>query len=526
MQLNYSYYGLLSFLKIIYFKIFMKKLVLYIFLLTIISNVLSQTTQKPKEFSRWSITPEYGYCVFDGDIKQKMNDIFPTSIRNANYGMTLEYAFTPIWGISLDYFYFPLHAFNTSPIGLDINTVLQTTSVNATINFTRWIFPETKSKFYVSGSLGLGFSYYTFNVLYLQTITSTGITSGKALQDNEGYYVSGGLLTDASGNFIPGDPVGVKDQIYNVKRTNTPEYIRVPGNYGIAVTIPVTFSFEYNMSKPLAIGARIHYRAHTKDNLEGVQYLNFDGVTNDVIEAVTLYARFKFNVFKKDHIRLIPNSVFDPDKGLIAANELAKKVDKLIKRVDILNARVDSLVPRVTRLENMMANDGPDSDGDGVPDVRDLAPNTPPNTPVDFWGRPLAVQAVTAAAPIPKNATNIVASDVSKSRISWDDIPAVYFDFDKIDLDNEALETISKIAFKMKSDQTLNVEVRGYCDYIGNNPYNNHLSQRRSDRVKAELVKIWGISATRIIANGKGKNLEPKIRYRPNRRCDFFFGKL
>ena len=78
----------------------------------------------------------------------------------------------------------------------------------------------------------------------------------------------------------------------------------------------------------------------------------------------------------------------------------------------------------------------------------------------------------------------------------------------------------------MKTDQSLCVEVRGYCDYMGNNPYNNLLSQRRSDRVKAEMVKIWGIPADRIIANGKGKVLEPKIKYRPNRRCDFFFGKL
>ena len=205
---------------------------------------------------------------------------------------------------------------------------------------------------------------------------------------------------------------------------------------------------------------------------------------------------------------------------------MAGKLDKLRKRVDNLNAKVDSLVPRVTKLESMMANDGPDSDGDGVPDIRDLSPNTPPNTPVDFWGRPLAIQSVPTTQMVPKNSTNIVPADVSRSIINWDDIPAVYFDFDRIDLDNTALITISKIAAKMKADPSLCVEVRGYCDYMGNNPYNNLLSQRRSDRVKAEMVKIWGIPFDRIISNGKGKVLEPKIKYRPNRRCDFFFGKL
>ncbi len=467
----------------------MRRLLVYIFSLTIILSALSQNPQT-KEFSRWSITPEYGYSIFDGDINQSLTNIFPTSFRNVNFGGTLEYAFTPIWGISLDYFYFPLRAQNSSPASIDINTDLSTSCLNATINFTRWIFPETKSKFYVSGSIGIGLSYYTFDVRYLN-----------------------------------GDPVLPGDTYVDVKRSGQVLPIIVKDKYGLAGTIPVTFSVEYNMSKPLAVGVRIHYRAHTKDNLEGVGYLNYDGVTNDVIEAGTLYARIKFNVFKKDHIRVIPVSVFDPDKGLVVANDLAKKLDKLKLRVDNLNAKVDSLIPRVEKLENILSNDGPDSDGDGVPDVRDLSPNTPPNTPVDFWGRPLAIQSITTTQ-VPVNSTNIVAADVSKNRINWDDIPAVYFDFDRIDLDNDALVTISKISAKMKADPSLCVEVRGYCDYMGNNPYNNLLSQRRSDRVKAEMVKIWGIPFDRIISNGKGKVIEPKIKYRPNRRCDFFFGKL
>ena len=490
----------------------MKKVLLFIFFVSVISSSFSQTS-KPKEFARWSITPEYGNCIFDGDINQALTNIIPTSLRNVNYGATLEYAFTPIWGASLDYFYFPLRAQNTSPASLIINTDLYTSCINFTVNFTRLIFPETKSRFYVSGSVGIGLSYYTYDVRF-------------PAKDN-----SGNIIKDKNGDWTPGNAVTLTDSYIDSKRHNqdgSPQSlpILVPAKYGIAGTIPVTFSFEYNLSKPMAIGVRFHYRAHTKDNLEGVGYLNYDGVTNDVIEAGTAYARIKFNVFKKDHVRIIPMSVFDPDKGLIAANELAGKFEKLKKKVDNLNEKVDSLVPRVNKLEGMMANDGPDSDGDGVPDVRDLAPNTPPNTPVDFWGRPLAIQAVTTTQPIPKNSTNIVATDVAKPQLNWDDIPAVYFDFDRIELDNNALVTISKIAAKMKADPNLCVEVRGYCDYMGNNPYNNLLSQRRSDRVKAEMVKIWGIPFNRIISNGKGKVIEPKIKYRPNRRCDFFFGKL
>ena len=291
--------------------------------------------------------------------------------------------------------------------------------------------------------------------------------------------------------------------------------------YGVSGTCPISFALEYNFSKPLAVGAKVRYQAHTKDNLEGVTYLNYDGVTNDFVGLGTIYLRYKLNSKSKDHLRNIKWDVYDPDKGLLLAQELEKKLNKLTTKVDTIDKKVKDLIPRVVKLENMLSNDGPDSDGDGVPDVRDLSPNTPPNTPVDFWGRALGISSSNLTG------NSGVSSKVdSKNRINWDDVPAVYFDFDKIDLDDNALITISKIAAKMKTDPTLYVEVRGYCDYSGNNPYNNLLSQRRSDRVKAELVKVWGIPFDHIISNGKGKVIEPRIKYRPNRRCDFFFGRL
>jgi len=452
----------------------MKRILLSVFTVLIFVTGFSQS----KGFSRWSFAPEIGYNYFDGDINQNLTDIFPTSFRNITYGATLEYALTPVWGLALDYFYFPLRARNNSPVHIDINTNLYTSDFNATINFTRWIFPNSRSRFYVNGTLGIGFAYYSFDVRY---------TNGNPV-----------LATDM-----------YEDQKYNGQSRHILLYHNdAPMKYGLAASVPVTLSVEYNFSKPLAIGAKVHYRAYTKDNLEGVTYLNWDGVTNDFIGAGTLFLRYKFNSIKKDHLRNINWDVYHPDEGLLFAKNLEKKVDKLKGKVDSIGNKVDSLMPRIARLENMLSNDGPDSDSDGVPDVRDLEPTTPPNTPVDFWGRTLKIP---------------VNTPVSKS---YEDIPSVFFDFDRIDLDDVSIITISKIAARMKADPSLYVEVRGYCDYMGNNPYNNLLSQRRSDRVKAELVNIWKIPFDHIIANGKGKVIEPRIKYRPNRRCDFFFGKL
>ena len=80
-------------------------------------------------------------------------------------------------------------------------------------------------------------------------------------------------------------------------------------------------------------------------------------------------------------------------------------------------------------------------------------------------------------------------------------------------------------ADKLKADPSLVVEVRGFADYVGTPEYNTKLSQRRADTVKNELVTKYNIDPARVIANGKGRLLEPKKEFRGNRRCTFFYDK-
>jgi outer membrane protein OmpA-like peptidoglycan-associated protein len=453
-----------------------KKIILIILIITP-TIIFSQS----KKISRWSFMPEYGYNVFDGDINQDLLNVIPTSFRDITFGANIEYALTPTWGLGIDAYYFPLRAKNNSPTAMYINTDLVNSDFLATINFTRLIFPNTKSKLFVLGSIGMGLAYYTYDIRYFP-----------------------------SNDVIPDDATYV-DVKYNGQVR--PIHLTKSGvmKYGVSVSTPITFSLEYNFSKPLAVGAKVHYRAYAKDNLEGATYLNWDGVTNDYIGAGTVYLRYKFNSIKRDHLRNLTHREWDPDPSLAMIDEVKKDMAGLKRRVDTVEKKVKDLIPRVKKLEDLIANVGPDSDNDGVIDLRDLDPNTPPNTVVDFYGKTLPIQVQKEQ----KNQRN-------KLEIP-DDIPAVYFDFDRTELDNDALITISKVASQMRKDTSLLVEVRGYCDFLGDMTYNESLSQRRSDRVKRELVKIWGIAEDRIIPNGKGKIILPQMKYRPNRRCEFFF---
>ena len=440
----------------------MKRLNLLIFSILIFTNVFSQT----KDFAKWSLTAEYGLNLVYGDYVEQISNFYPPT-----YGFTLERGLTPVWGLSVDFYNFPYKGINSTKTAFFTANLINS-DLNATINFTKLIFPRSRSKFTVNGCIGVGVANYT----------------SKFTQP----YPIGGINHPIIDSITP------------------PKFI---------TSIPVSFIVEYNMSRQLALGVRVHYRAYMSDNLEGAPVLNWKGSTNDYIAAVTFSVRYKFGATSKNHLRNISENDFEPNEALDLIKATNDKVNKLGSALSKLEKKVDNQGRRIDSIQAFLSNDGTDSDGDGVPDVRDRSPNTPPNTAVDFWGIPLPTTTKIVSS---QNGGNNKSGTI---QYGCDDIPSVYFDFDRLDLDNNALETIGKIAGKMKADNGLLVEVRGYCDYVGKSPYNEKLSIRRADRVKAELVKMWKIKPDRIITNGKGRILEPRSQYRPNRRCDLFLSR-
>lgn len=425
----------------------MKRYLVFIYSFLIILTAYPENTS----FSRWSFAPEYGCNKFDGDIYTHSIKAFPKSFELMTYGATLEYALSPVWGFSLDYFHLPLTASNNSKT-INIYTDLNTSDLNATINFTRLIFPQSSSKIYVNGAIGLGYASYSFST----TLPYKG--------------------TD-------------------LKSDN-------------AFSIPFTLSIEYNVSRTIAFGSKVQYRAFNKDNLEGVSTLNFKGNSNDFVGTGTLFLRYKFNSVKKDHLRNVKNDVYSPDNGLLQSKLNEEKISKLDKEI----SKLEEIVTYQNRLLDSMsvyiASIGSTLNGVGVQNVSDPELNTTFNTSFD------------------SNKGSQNNRNTSKLKESIEDIPSVYFDFNKTDLDDKALVAISKIAKKLKSDPNLYVEVRGYCDMLDTENQNNQLSQRRSDRVKAELVNYWKIPYNHIITNGKVNVAESQLKSRPNRRCDIFFVKL
>jgi OOP family OmpA-OmpF porin len=116
-----------------------------------------------------------------------------------------------------------------------------------------------------------------------------------------------------------------------------------------------------------------------------------------------------------------------------------------------------------------------DSDGDGVPDIKDKCPNTPKGMTVDHNGCPI----------------------ITTLRL--------HFGFNKWKVKKIYYPEIKKVAEILKANPKLKIEVAGYTDNIGSFKYNLWLSKKRAQAVKNILVKVYHVNPKRIIVKGYGE---------------------
>ncbi|SEH28794.1 OmpA family protein [Magnetospirillum fulvum] len=116
----------------------------------------------------------------------------------------------------------------------------------------------------------------------------------------------------------------------------------------------------------------------------------------------------------------------------------------------------------------------------------------PPPAPAPVYAAPAPV-AAPAPAPVP------VKPVAAKRNF------IVFFDFDKAVITPEAARIIQQAAGTSKSTAVTRIDLTGHTDLSGSERYNQALSIKRGNAVKAELVKL-GIPAAQIDVVGKGKS--------------------
>ncbi len=82
----------------------------------------------------------------------------------------------------------------------------------------------------------------------------------------------------------------------------------------------------------------------------------------------------------------------------------------------------------------------------------------------------------------------------------------IYFDVNSDKVKSESYGTLKQITDVLKENASVKINIVGHTDADGNDVSNLYLSKRRAASVKAELVYGFGIAATRITTDGKGKS--------------------
>ena len=126
-----------------------------------------------------------------------------------------------------------------------------------------------------------------------------------------------------------------------------------------------------------------------------------------------------------------------------------------------------------------------DTDGDGVPDGQDKCPNTPRGTEVDADGCP-------KPAPLfVEEQRNLV-------------LEGVFFEVNSADLTANSVTVLDRVAESLNAWPEVRVEVGGHTDSDGAASYNQSLSERRAQSVRAYLISK-GVDGSRITAAGYGE---------------------
>ncbi len=100
------------------------------------------------------------------------------------------------------------------------------------------------------------------------------------------------------------------------------------------------------------------------------------------------------------------------------------------------------------------------------------------------------------------------------------DVYSIFFDIDKIDIRTSEVSKIQSVASFMKAHPEKVVFVFGYADKnTGTTARNNWLAKNRARVICEQLVKTYGIDASRIISHDQGDRVQPftEEEYEKNR---------
>lgn len=459
---------------------------------------------KGKDFDRFSIGITVGPNIFQGDIlKKDGSDKLSNYALNLSYGLGLSYQVTHSIATRLRGMMGQFAG--EDQFGTDVNGLISGMPGFNGNNLINGGLPTT-NKFksqYIEGTLDL---VYTFgNISYLKR--------------NKKFHF----------NVMAGIGVINFNTKVTIKNPGGTDLERTPQNGNTKILIPVGIGFKYRI-KRFDIGLEVGYRRTLTDEIDATSkaITAYDGYTIAGLNINYTFGKKPQQMEWVNPMEVVYNDIADlkdkvdvlsGDKDKDGVADMFDKDNSTAEGTKVYGdgTAVDTDGDGVTDLKDAdpftpkgakvdAAGVEADTDTDGVPDGRDLEPNTEKGSLVNFQGMTIPVNSAT-----------------SKSMMSSSGyLPSIYFDTDKSFIRTNQQDRIMVIARMMKANENIKIVITGNTDIVGSEKTNQNLGQKRADSAKNHLIKHYGIDASRITTESKGK-LEPIANKMNsmNRRVDF-----
>lgn len=417
---------------------------------------------KKSVYNTWSATLSGGSMLFYGDLRQY--DFYPVgksdypkdiSERKLGFGLAVNKQLTPLFGVQGFLQSGELSGFRRS-VKAYFNTSFLAYGVNATLNISN-LFNSSKEnrKFKFYGFAGLG--YVDFKAKQQRFITDATIHS-------EGY-----------GEF------GQED-----KKTTE-------------LVIPVGLGVKYMINKRFDIGLESSLNNVNSDKLDARAVKN---TARDKYGYTCLTLTYKIGKNEKS-LEWVSDKEMEADELTPKFDSTKKMLDSLAGKLSELENKVNALQKDVNDLKNPPVE--ADDDTDGVPNSKDLEPETAQGSLVNFQG-----------ITIPKSSAGVGAA----SQLQL--LNSIYFPVNSSYIDAANEEKVADAAKLLKDNPNLKLEIVGHADKTGGQKYNQILSEKRAKAVRDKLVKSYNVNESRLTVTGKGIN-DPISNdvLGVNRRVDF-----
>ncbi len=250
-----------------------------------------------QEFAHWSLTPHVGFNYFDGDFNSEMKHA--VSIPNA--GLSLEYAFTPVWALGVDYM-FDTYTVTGKP-GFDnadtlLNGYMHKVGLYLSMDLMNLFYPRAERKiFSLHGLIGGGHAWYKNNIMYT---------------DDSRYHTA----------------------------SHAPKTMDECGG---ALYLQAGVNAEFNLNRTIALGVRATYNYFINDYFDGRGYTTEHALAsknNDGVVDVTLNLRFKLEAVSKTHVRNISSlETFEKDEPILIHDTLIIQRDTTVIREVVKQAK-------------------------------------------------------------------------------------------------------------------------------------------------------------------------------------------